>query len=68
VAISETLPVAVPVLGVTMIFTLTFSPVPCVIPLTGDSDSVVVVLTVDTDPHFAARLSTFTVPNPVAMS
>jgi hypothetical protein len=70
VAIKETSPegAAVPVFAFTVIFAATFSFWPCVIPVVGDSESVVVVGTVETLDQFVARLKAFTDPRPVAIS
>jgi hypothetical protein len=68
VAINETCPVAVPLFAATLTFTTTFSAEPWVIPVVGESVSVVVVGTVDTLPHFVAKLFALIVPKPVAMS
>ena len=68
VAMRETLPVAVPLVGVTLIFTVTFSAVLWVMPAVGLRVSVVAVATVLTVPHFVARLLTFTEPRPVTRS
>jgi hypothetical protein len=66
-ASSDTVPVAVPLFGVTLIVVVTFSD-PCAIPVVGDSANVVVVGTVATVPQVVARFPTFSDPSPVAMS
>ena len=58
----------VPLLGFTLTVTETFSFCPCVIPVVGETDNVVVVPIVDALAHIVARLLAFSEPSPVARS
>jgi hypothetical protein len=49
-------------------FTATFSAEPCLIPVVGDSERVVVVPILDTVPQVVARLLALTDPRPVVKS
>ena len=66
-AISDTVPVAVPLLADTFMVTLEVE-LPCVNPLEGLSVSVVVVGTVQAVPHAEIRFPIFTEPKPLAKS
>ena len=57
-----------PVVGLTFTVIATFSFWPCVIPVVGVTENVVVVGTVETLVQLVARLFTFNDPNPVAKS
>ena len=54
----------VPVLGFTLTVTETFSFCPCVIPVVGDTDNVVVVPIVEALAHVVTKLFAFSEPSP----